>query len=152
MQKAGHQDADVAAQEVRIRARFCPVQENLSGVAVIVLADCQVIAPAAVMEVDRFGLGMVIEQAFDIASDGTEGIYLSFDIDSVDPGQAPGTGTLKRGGLTYREAHLLMELVADSQRLLGLDLVEVNPLEDMHNATAELAVELISSAMGKNIY
>ncbi len=106
----------------------------------------------SMQDIDRFGLGLVIEQAIDIASDGTAGLHLSFDIDCVDPGQAPGTGTLKRGGLTYREAHMLMELIADSERLLGLNLVEVNPLEDTHNATAELAVELISSAMGKNIY
>lgn len=106
----------------------------------------------SMQEIDRFGLGICIEQAIDIANDGTEGIHLSFDIDAVDPGMAPGTGTTKRGGLTYRESHLLMELVADSEQLVGLDLVEVNPLEDTHNATAELAVELILSAMGKNIY
>lgn len=106
----------------------------------------------SMQEIDRFGLGMVMEQAIDIASEGTAGFHLSFDIDVVDPGSAPGTGTLKRGGLTYRESHLLMELAADSERLLGLDLVEVNPLEDVQNATAVLAVELISSAMGKRIY
>jgi arginase len=106
----------------------------------------------SMQEIDRFGLGLVIEQAIDIASDNTAGVHLSFDIDVVDPGMAPGTGTLKRGGLTYRESHLLMELIADSERLIGLDLVEVNPLEDSHNATAELAVELILSAMGKSIY
>jgi len=97
-------------------------------------------------------MGVVIEQAIDLASDNTAGFHLSFDIDAVDPSGAPGTGVPKRGGLTYRESHLLMELAADSERILGLDLVEVNPLEDMHNATAELAVELISSAMGKSIY
>lgn len=106
----------------------------------------------SMQEIDRFGLGVVIEQAIGIASDGTDGVHLSFDIDVVDPGQAPGTGTLTRGGLTYRESHLLMELIADSERLVSMDLVEVNPLEDTHNATAELAVELISSAMGKSIY
>jgi arginase len=102
--------------------------------------------------VDRFGMGVVTEQAIDIACDDTAGFHLSFDIDAVDPTGAPGTGVPKRGGLTYREAHLLMELAADSERLIALDLVEVNPLEDTHNATAELAVELIASAMGKNIY
>lgn len=106
----------------------------------------------SMMEIDRFGMGAIIEQAIDIASEDTAGFHLSFDIDVVDPGSAPGTGVPKRGGLTYREAHLLMELVADSERLLGLDMVEVNPLEDTHNATAELAVELISSALGKSIY
>lgn len=106
----------------------------------------------SMQEIDRFGMGVVIEQAIDLASDGTAGFHLSFDIDVVDPGSAPGTGTAKRGGLTYREAHLLMELAADSERLLGLDMVEVNPLEDVQNATAVLATELVSSAMGKSIY
>ncbi len=106
----------------------------------------------SMMEIDRFGMGAIIEQAIDIASEDTAGFHLSFDIDVVDPGNAPGTGVPKRGGLTYRESHLLMELAADSERLLGLDMVEVNPLEDTHNATAELAVELISSALGKSIY
>jgi arginase len=106
----------------------------------------------SMQEIDRFGMGACVEQAIDIASDATAGFHLSFDIDVVDPGAAPGTGTIKRGGLTYREAHLLMELAADSERLLGLDVVEVNPLEDVQNATAVIASELIASAMGKNIY
>ncbi|MBI3552045.1 MAG: arginase [Elusimicrobia bacterium] len=106
----------------------------------------------SMQEIDRFGMGTVIEQAIDLASDGTGGFHLSFDIDVADPGTAPGTGTRKRGGLTYREAHLLMEMAADSERLLGLDMVEINPLEDVQNATAEIAMELISSAMGKSIY
>lgn len=106
----------------------------------------------SMQEIDRFGMGTVMEQAIDIASDDTAGFHVSFDIDACDPTGAPGTGVPKRGGLTYRESHLLMELAADSERLLGLDLVEVNPLEDMQNATAVLAVELISSAMGKSIY
>ncbi|MDE2492199.1 MAG: arginase [Elusimicrobia bacterium] len=106
----------------------------------------------SMQEIDRFGMGVVTEQAIDMASDGTAGFHVSFDIDSVDPGNAPGTGTIKRGGLTYRESHLFMELVADSERMVGLDLVEVNPLEDTQNATAVLASELIASAMGKNIY
>ncbi|MBI2788469.1 MAG: arginase [Elusimicrobia bacterium] len=106
----------------------------------------------SMQEIDRYGMGVVTEQAIDMASDGTAGFHLSFDIDAVDPGNAPGTGTVKRGGLTYRESHLLMELCADSERMIGLDLVEVNPLEDTQNATAVLASELIASAMGKNIY
>ena len=106
----------------------------------------------SMQEIDRYGMGVVTEQAIDMASDGTAGFHVSFDIDSVDPGNAPGTGTIKRGGLTYRESHLFMELVADSERMNGLDLVEVNPLEDTQNATAVLASELICSAMGKNIY
>jgi arginase len=106
----------------------------------------------SMQEIDRYGMGVVTEQAIDMANDGTAGFHVSFDIDSVDPGNAPGTGTIKRGGLTYRESHLFMELVADSERMVGMDLVEVNPLEDTQNATAVLAAELIASAMGKNIY
>lgn len=106
----------------------------------------------SMQEIDRFGMGACVEQAIDIASDATAGFHLSFDIDAVDPGNAPGTGTVKRGGLTYREAHLLMELAADSERMLGVDLVEVNPLEDVQNSTAVIASELIASALGKSIY
>jgi arginase len=102
-------------------------------------------------EVDIRGMAKVITQALDFASDGTAGVHLSFDIDAVDPAIAMGTGTPSRGGLTYREAHLLMELIADSGRLTSMDLVEVNPLEDVHNNTAELSAELIQSALGKRI-
>lgn len=103
-------------------------------------------------DVDRHGIAQVVEKALELACDGTDGIHLSFDIDAVDPAVAQGTGTPSRGGLTYRESHLLMEMVADSDRLRSLDMVEVNPLEDVHNNTAELASELIQSALGKRIY
>lgn len=106
----------------------------------------------SMQEIDRYGMGVVTEQAIDMANNGTAGFHVSFDIDAVDPGMAPGTGTVKRGGLTYREAHLLMELVADCERLVGLDMVEINPLEDVQNWTAVIAAELVASAMGKNIY
>src|SRR6185295_18085024 len=102
-------------------------------------------------DIDRSGIGKVFETAVRQACEGTAGFHLSFDIDVVDPSVASGTGTPSRGGLTYREAHYLMELAADSGRLLSLDLVEVNPLEDSQNRTAELSVELISSALGKSI-
>ena len=87
-----------------------------------------------------------------IATDGKAGVHVSFDIDAADPSIAQGVGTPKRGGLTYREAHLLMEIIAETGRLASLDLTEVNPLEDSHNTTAELASELIQSALGKRIY
>ncbi len=106
----------------------------------------------AMPAIDRYGMGEVMERAVAAATEGTAGFYLSFDVDAVDPQNAPGTGTKKRGGLTYREAHLLMEMAAESGKLLGLDLVEVNPLEDEHNSTAVLAAELIASALGKTIY
>jgi arginase len=102
-------------------------------------------------DIDREGMARVAERAIAAASDGTGGIHVSFDMDVCDPSIAPGVGTPVRGGLGYREAHLLMELVADSQRLVALDLVEVNPTLDVRNATAVLGTELALSALGKNI-
>jgi arginase len=102
-------------------------------------------------DVDRDGIARVAERAIALASDGTGGIHVSFDLDVCDPSVAPGVGTPVRGGLDYREAHMLMELVADSQRLVALDLVEVNPTLDVRNTTAEFAVELALSALGKRI-
>lgn len=105
------------------------------------------------MDIDRFGMARVVEQAIQTATGGGSGAFhVSFDIDAADPTVAQGVGTPKRGGLNYREAHLLMELVAESGRLSSLDLTEVNPLEDAYNSTAELASELIQSALGKRIY
>ena len=105
------------------------------------------------MDIDRYGMARVAEQAIAVASGPRrEGFHVSFDVDAADPSIAQGVGTPKRGRLSYREAHLLMELVAESGRLMSLDLTEVNPLEDTHNQTAELASELIQSALGKRIY
>jgi arginase len=103
-------------------------------------------------DVDRYGAAKVMEQAIQFAGNGTAGIHVSFDIDAVDPMHAPGVGTPKKGGLNYREAHLCMELVSDSDRVLALDMVEVNPIFDDRNRTAELASELILSALGKTIF
>jgi arginase len=102
-------------------------------------------------DIDRDGMARVAEQAIAAASQGTGGIHVSFDLDACDPSIAPGVGTPVRGGLGYREAHLLMELVADSKSLVALDLVEVNPTLDIRNTTAELGTELALSALGKNI-
>jgi arginase len=102
-------------------------------------------------DIDREGMARVAERAIAAASEGTGGIHVSFDLDACDPSIAPGVGTPVRGGLGYREAHLLMELVADSKRLVALDLVEVNPTLDIRNTTAELGTELALSALGKNI-
>ena len=102
-------------------------------------------------DIDRDGIAKVAERALAIAADGTGGIHVSFDMDVCDPGIAPGVGTPVKGGLNYREAHLVMEMVADSRRLVALDLVEVNPTLDVRNATAEFAAELALSALGKNI-
>jgi arginase len=102
-------------------------------------------------DIDRAGMAAIAEQAIAIAGAGTAGIHVSFDVDSCDPSVAPGVGTPVKGGLDYREAHLLMEMVADSDRLTSLDLVEVNPTLDLRNATAQLGVELALSAMGQKI-
>jgi arginase len=102
-------------------------------------------------DIDEKGMRPVMKEAIEIACAGTDGFHLSFDMDSVDPQFAPGVGTPVRGGITYREAHLAMEIVNDSRRMLSLEVVEVNPVIDEVNRTAELAVELIMSAMGKRI-
>ena len=102
-------------------------------------------------EIDQLGISEVMRQALAIAGNPNDGIHLSLDMDALDPKEAPGVGTPVRGGLTYREAHLAMELIADSGKLVSMDVVEVNPILDRENATALLAVELVLSALGKKI-
>jgi arginase len=102
-------------------------------------------------DIDERGLRVVMEEAIQIASAGTAGFHLSFDMDALDPQFAPGVGTPVKGGLTYREAHLAMEILCDSGGMLSMEVVEVNPVIDEVNRTAELAVELVMSAMGKRI-
>jgi arginase len=102
-------------------------------------------------EIDERGMRGVMSQALEIANRDTSGFHLSLDLDAVDPGYAPGVGTPVSGGMTYREAHLAMEMVADDGRMIAMEVVEVNPVIDEVNRTANLAVELILSAMGKKI-
>jgi arginase len=103
-------------------------------------------------DIDAHGVADVMTRAIALASSGTRGIHLSLDMDSLDPIDAPGVGTPVKGGLTYREAHAAMEMLHLSGRLISMDVVEVNPILDQHNMTAELAVELVCSALGKRIY
>jgi len=132
------------AQTVLVGIRNLDEQEKgkirASGVHVFTMKD-----------IDREGIATIAERALALASKGTGGIHVSFDLDACDPMYAPGVGTPVRGGLDYREAHMVMELVADSQRLVALDLVEVNPTLDIRNTTAEFATELALSALGKRI-
>jgi arginase len=102
-------------------------------------------------DIDERGLRAVMNEAIHIVCDGTAGFHVSFDMDCLDPQEAPGVGTPVRGGFSYREAHLAMEMICDSRRMVSLELVEVNPVLDVANRTAELAVELALSAMGKRI-
>ena len=102
--------------------------------------------------IDRLGMYETMRRAVTIASRGTDSIFLSVDLDSVDPVFAPGVGTPEPGGLTFREAHLAVEFVADTGKLAGLDLTEVNPILDIQNATGLLAVHLALSAFGKRIW
>jgi arginase len=102
-------------------------------------------------DIDERGLRSVIQESIEHACRGTAGFHLSFDMDVVDPDEAPGVGTPVRGGITYREAHLAMEIVCDSGLMASMEVVEVNPVIDEANRTALLAVELVMSALGKRI-
>jgi len=100
--------------------------------------------------VDELGMAAVAHQALDHLRD-VERIHVSLDMDGLDPSEAPGVGTPVPGGLTYREAHLLMEILGDSGKVHSLDVVEINPILDLGNTTAELAIELVSSLLGQRI-
>ncbi len=102
-------------------------------------------------EVDRFGMNEVAQRALEAVGRGTAGIHVSVDLDAIDPDVAPGVATPARGGLTYRETHLLMELIADSRKMVAMDVVEHNPVLDSRNFTAEIAVEMVLSALGRSI-
>jgi len=93
----------------------------------------------------------VMEEAIKRATTGTAGVHVSFDLDGIDPDFAPGVGTPSPGGLSYREAHLAMEMLADTGKVVCAELVEVNPILDQRNGTAALAVELLCSLLGKKI-
>ena len=102
-------------------------------------------------DIDRHGVHQVMKKALARVTDGTDFVHVSFDLDALDPTVAPGVGTPVKGGLDYREAHLIMEVIADSGVMTSLEVVEANPILDECNASAEFAVELIQSAFGKKI-
>ncbi len=103
-------------------------------------------------QIDRFGMVAAIEKCIERVSRDVDGIYVSFDMDSLDPRHAPGVGTPVPGGLTFREAHLAFEMIAETGNLIGMDMVEVNPILDVQNQTALLAVEFIRSALGSRVW
>jgi arginase len=136
---------------------ICAANTAIVGVRNIDAAERENIRRAGVAEVytmrdiDERGMRTVMEEALRAAGRGTAGYHVSLDMDWIDPEDAPGVGTPVRGGATYREAHLAMEIIADHGRLLSFEIVEVNPVIDEHNRTADLAVELACSAFGKKI-
>jgi len=103
-------------------------------------------------EVDHLGIQQVMQRALACATDGTDGVHVSFDMDVLNPDIAPGVGTTVEGGLSFREGHFLMEYLASSGVVRSLDVVEINPILDTGNRTAKLAVGLIASALGKTIF
>lgn len=107
--------------------------------------------PFTMRDIDERGMRTVIEEALRVAGRNTAGYHVSLDMDWIDPEDAPGVGTPVRGGASYREAHLAMEIIADHGRMTSFEIVEVNPVIDEHNRTADLAVELALSAFGKKI-
>ncbi len=111
-----------------------------SGVAAFTMSD-----------VDRLGMTHVMEHAISIAGAEGHAIHMSFDMDGIDPSEAPGTGTPVKGGLSFREAHLAMEMLAESGQLGSIEMVEINPILDTRNQTGTLAVGLICSGLGKSI-
>ena len=122
-------------------ATSTPTKENIrkAGVEVFTMRD-----------IDERGMRAVMEEALRMAGRGTAGYHVSLDMDWIDPEDAPGVGTPVWGGATYREAHLAMEIISDHGRMLSFEIVEVNPVIDEHNQTADLAVELALSAFGKD--
>jgi arginase len=102
-------------------------------------------------DIDERGMREVMAEALRFAGDDTAGVAVSLDMDFVDPSDAPGVGTPVRGGVTYREAHLALEMIADSKSMVSFELVEINPVIDLHNTTATLGVELVLSGLGKKI-
>jgi arginase len=109
------------------------------------------VAAYTMSDVDRLGMTKVMERAIATAGAGGRPIHMSFDMDGIDPSEAPGTGTPVKGGLSFREAHLAMEMLAESGQLGSIEMVEINPILDTRNQTAVLAVGLICSGLGKSI-
>jgi arginase len=137
--------------------KIAPENTVLVGIRDVDAAESANIRRAGITEVytmrdiDERGMRTVMEEALRAAGRGTAGYHVSLDMDWIDPEDAPGVGTPVRGGATYREAHLAMEILADHGRLVSFEIVEVNPVIDEHNRTADLAVELACSAFGKKI-
>ncbi|GEO26911.1 arginase [Alicyclobacillus acidoterrestris] len=133
-----------------------PENVVLVGIRSIDPDEAKLIAKAGIRcytmsEIDQRGMAVVMEEAIQIATNGTDGIHLSLDLDALDPTLAPGVGTPVNGGVTYREGHLAMEMLSASNAIVSVDVVEVNPILDEQNRTALMAVELVESVFGKTV-
>jgi arginase len=133
-----------------------PENVALIGVRAIDAGERKIIRDSGIhaftmREIDEHGMAAIARRALEIVNDGTAGFHVSFDVDGCDPTVIPGSGTLVPGGVSFREAHLLMEYCADNGRLLSMEIVELNPFLDERNISAKRALELILSAMGKSI-
>lgn len=146
----GHKDLTDIGGDVKLETKnivFIGLRDLDSGEKKV-LKDLGITA-FTMHEIDRMGMPAVMEKAIEIASDGTDGIHVSFDMDSMDPVHAVGTGTRVPGGMTYRESHLAMEMISLSDKIVSAEFVEVNPIIDVKNQTAIIAVELIGSLLGE---
>ncbi|MGA2197569.1 MAG: arginase [Bryobacteraceae bacterium] len=138
------------------RPKVAPANTVIVGLRAVDQAEKEYVHASGVRaftmrDIDERGLRAVMEEAIRAASEGTAGFHVSLDMDFVDPKDAPGVGTAVRGGATYREAHLAMEMLCDSRKVTSIEVVEVNPVIDEANRTADLAVELVMSGLGKRI-
>ncbi|HKQ58231.1 MAG TPA: arginase [Candidatus Eisenbacteria bacterium] len=152
----GHGDRDLVSLGDRV-PKIQPRNTALIGIRDVDPGEREILKRLGVTvytmrDIDERGMRDVVDEAVRIAGDGTEGIHLSLDLDVVDPEDAPGTGTPVWGGITYREAHLAMELLSDRAEIVAIDLVEVNPVLDTQNMTGVLAAELAQGVLGKRIF
>lgn len=136
--------------------KVAPENVALIGVRALDAGERKIIRESGIhaysmREIDERGMAAVTREALEYVNDGTAGFHISFDVDGCDPSVIPGSGTLVPGGVNYREAHLLMEYVADDGRMVSMEIVELNPFLDEGNVSAERTLELILSAMGKSI-
>lgn len=136
--------------------KVAPRHVAVIGLRSIDAAEKQIVRGSGVRvytmrDIDERGMRAILREAIELVSDGTEGFHLSFDLDAMDPQDVPGTGTSVRGGISWREGNLIMEMVADSGRMTSCEVTELNPVLDVRNQSGEVAVDLICSAFGKSI-
>ena len=150
-ESSGQLDVDGRAKNYVNEKNVVIIAARDLDVAEVKLLRASNITVFTMQHIDKHGMHDTIQKAIKIASDGTDGIHVSLDLDAVAPHEAPGVGTPVKGGLTYRETHLAMEVLYEKKNMVALDVVELNPIADHGNVTGDLAVSLIQSAFGKNI-